>query len=103
MYTGNIVITLFFFRQVELIAQFLTVEMNSMHLGITFSENARTATIDRDSMAPVDNQQPVGDAQQDQQVETQFDDEDDPLRFLEEYVLVFLLVRDLPILSGRRR
>ena len=42
IYTCNILITLFLFRQASLVAVFLQ-EMNAFNLGFSFSENTRTA------------------------------------------------------------
>ena len=42
IYTCNILITLFFFRQASLVAAFLQ-EMNAFNLGFLFSENTRTS------------------------------------------------------------
>ena len=104
IYTCNILITLFLFRQASLVAAFLQ-EMNAFNLGFSFSENTRTAFLgtqeqeNRQNNGQVDGHvdgqsDEQGDKQGDQQGDQQDDGQDqlgDPLDLLKEYVLVFYL------------
>jgi hypothetical protein len=82
----NVIVTIFLFRPADEIGQFLVEQMNKLHLGLQFSDNATKFTIEPEPTTETVQGIKLEEGEDGQQLVH----EDDPLdTLLLEYVLLF--------------